>query len=486
MIADIKNDFGLESQKLTEMDYLACFNAQKEKSYALRIEPLRVRKNRLKVLRSWIQKNRELILNAVHSDFKKPHVEIIAHEILPVLSEIKYALSNLNQWAKPKLVDAPITYLGTYSHIQLEPKGTALIIAPWNFPFSLCIAPLVSALAAGNTACLKPSEQTPNTAAFISKMISEIFPENEVAVFEGDAEVSKKLLELPFDHIFFTGSPQIGKIVMKAAAENLSSVTLELGGKSPVIVDETVNINSAAKRIAWGKFVNNGQICLSPDYALVHESISKEFMEALKEQTVKLFLSDKSKGMNESENYGRIVNDKHTHRLSVLIDDAIAKGAEVVWGNIRDAKQNYLSPTILTKISKEALIMQEEIFGPVLPVLSYKNIQEAVNYINDKPKPLALYVFSNNSKTKTDLLQQTSSGTAVINDCLLQFAQSNLPFGGVNNSGIGKSHGYYGFMAFSNEKAVLKQKRGITALSFLYPPYNKLRKKIVELVLKLY
>jgi len=307
-----------------------------------------------------------------------------------------------------------------------------------------------------------------------------------VAVFEGDAEVSSRLLELPFDHIYFTGSPQIGKVVMKAAAENLSSVTLELGGKSPVIVDETVNINSAAKRIAWGKFVNNGQICLSPDYAFVHESISQKFMEALKEQTIKLFLSDKSQGIHESENYGRIVNNKHTLRLSHLIDDAIEKGAEVVWGNERDTKQNFIAPTILNKLSDDALILQEEIFGPVLPVLSYKNIKDVIDYVNGRPKPLALYVFSNNSKTKTDLLQHTSSGTAVINDCVLQFAHSNLPFGGVNNSGIGKSHGYYGFMAFSNEKAVLKQKRGITALSFFYPPYNKLRKKIVELVLKLY
>ena len=486
MLIEHPKGFEKNAILVTNEAFLACFQAQKARSLLMRSEPISARKIKLKKLRLWIKDNQQEILKAVFNDFQKPEAETMAHEILPVLSEIKHALTHLDRWTKPKKVDAPITFLGTFSHIQFEPKGVVLIISPWNFPFSLCLGPLVSAIAAGNTAIVKPSEMTPHTSRLIAKMIPEIFNTDEVAVFEGDVDVSKQLLRLPFDHIFFTGSPAVGKLVMKAAAENLSAVTLELGGKSPVIVDETVNIRTTARRIAWAKFVNNGQICVTPDYAFVHENIYDEFLEAVKRETIDLFTAGENNDFRTSPFYGRIVNDRHTRRLLSLIDDARNKGAKIFWGGESDIDKKFIAPTIITNISPDAAIMEEEIFGPILPVMVYENLEDVVGYINAKPKPLALYVFTHSNRTRDYILKSASSGTACINDCVLQFAHANLPFGGVNNSGIGKSHGHYGFLAFSNEKAVLKQKRGLTALSFFYPPYSNVRKKIIELVLKFY
>ncbi|HMP98195.1 MAG TPA: aldehyde dehydrogenase family protein [Cyclobacteriaceae bacterium] len=462
------------------------FQLQRTKSLEKRTASVSGRKQSLKKLKNWILVHKQDIIEAVYSDYRKPAVEVIAHEILPVLAEIKHTLSHLDQWTRPKKVDAPITYLGTRSYVQFEPKGVTLIIAPWNFPFNIAIVPLVSALAAGNTVFIKPSEQTPHTAALISKMIAAIFEQDEVVVFEGDASVSQNLLKLPFDHIYFTGSPAIGKLVMKAAAEHLSSVTLELGGKSPAIIDDTVNIKSTAKRIAWAKFVNNGQICVAPDYAYVHKNIFYEFVEALKQATEKLFKGNSQGGFDESGSYGRIVNERHLKRLLALLNDAKVKGAKVLIGGNFDLDSNFVEPTLITDVNENMELLQEEIFGPILPIIIYEDIERVLAEINNKPKPLALYVFSNRKSKQQYILKNTSSGTACINDCVLQYAHSNLPFGGVNNSGIGKSHGYYGFIAFSNEKAVLKQKSGITALSFFYPPYTKLTNKIVNLVLKLY
>ena len=457
--------------------------AQEIKSIELRGEPLANRKKRLKVLNDWIFANREKIKQAVHADFKKPLLEVDTSEIYPVVSEIRHALENLDGWAKPKKIDAPLTYLGTRAEVRFEPKGVCLIIAPWNFPFNLCLGPLVSCLAAGNTAIVKPSELTPHTSKLIKEMIDELFDEDVVAVVEGGIDISNCLLDIKVDHIFFTGSPAVGKVVMKAAAAHLTSVTLELGGKSPTIIDSTSSIADAAKRIAFGKFLNNGQTCIAPDYVLVEEKIKNKFIEALRKQVIALFGEQNSITEN-SPHYSRVVNERHFSRINQLLQDALQKGATLNMQGEVNARTNFIHPMILSDVSKDAKIMEEEIFGPVLPILTFNSAEEVIQLINSKPKPLALYIFSNSRKFRESVLSKTSAGSVVINDCVLQFTHPNLPFGGVNNSGIGKSHGQYGFMAFSNEKPVLRQKNGFSSLYFLYPPYTSGMKKIVDILLR--
>ena len=459
------------------------FAAQKAKSILLRLESIKGRKDQLRKLNAWIFANREKIKQAIHADFKKPLPEVDTSEIYPVVTEIRLAISNLEAWAKPKKIDAPLTYIGTRAEVRLEPKGLCLIVAPWNFPFNLCIGPLVSCLAAGNTAIIKPSELTPHTSKLIEEMVSEIFEEDRVAVIQGGEKISSYLFTLPFDHIFFTGSPAIGKIVMKAAAQNLASVTLELGGKSPTIIDSTANLEDAAKRIAFGKFLNNGQTCIAPDYALVEEKVKDRFIELLRISVLRLF-GEQSVISESSPHYARIVNDRHFSRINHLIQEAIQKGAKLEMSGAVNEQTRFIHPTILSYVSKDSKIMEEEIFGPVLPILTFREPQEVVEIINSKPKPLALYIFTGSNKFKENILSQTSAGSVVINDCVLQFTHPNLPFGGVNNSGLGKSHGQFGFMSFSNEKPVLSQKKGFSSPYLLYPPYTNSMKKLVNILLR--
>jgi aldehyde dehydrogenase (NAD+) len=462
---------------------LNAFDRQKQRSLALRLRPIKERKKLLKKLGRFILANRERIGQAVHQDFKKPLLEIDLSEIYPVMSEIRHAISKLDEWTSPQKVDAPITYLGTRSKIMYEPKGVCLIIAPWNYPFSLCFGPLVSCLAAGNTAIIKPSEMTPHTSALIAALASEFFEEDVVKVIEGGQEVSSALLSLPFDHIFFTGSPAVGKIIMKAAAENLTSVTLELGGKSPTIIDSTAPISDAAKRIAFGKFLNNGQTCIAPDYILVHEKVKDKFIESLKNEVVKLF-GENGKIDESSTSYARIVNQKHFKRLSQLLEEAVAHGAKIELGGEVNAQSNFIHPMILSNVSLASRMMEEEIFGPLLPIISYSSDEEVINLINSKPKPLALYIFSRSGSFKDKILASTSAGSVCINECVIQFTHANLPFGGVNNSGIGKSHGYYGFLEFSNQKPVLKQMSRFSSIESLYPPFKPKLKFLVDMMLK--
>jgi aldehyde dehydrogenase (NAD+) len=459
------------------------FQRLKTKSLQLRLQSVKERKKLLKEFLEFILTNRERIANAIHQDFKKPFGEIDLSEIYPVVSEIRYAIDHLDEWTDIKKVNAPINYIGTRSEIQIEPKGVCLIIAPWNFPFNLCFGPLVSCLAAGNTAIIKPSEMTPNTSALIAALVSEFFDEDIVKVIEGGAEVSTELLTYPFDHIFFTGSPAIGKIVMRAASEHLTSVTLELGGKSPTIIDEKAELKSAANRIAFGKFLNNGQTCIAPDYILVHEKVKDKFIELLKAEVVRLFGAN-GKVDESVQSYARIVNERHFTRLNQLLEDAILHGAKIELGGDVNSKTNFIHPMILSKVSPQARIMQEEIFGPLLPVLSYSTESEMVTMINSRPKPLALYIFSGNKHFQKDILSKISAGSACINDCVIQFTHPNLPFGGVNNSGIGKSHGYAGFLEFSNQKPVLKQLTRFSAISLLYPPYTAKMKNLINMMLK--
>lgn len=461
------------------------FERQRAQSGLLRRESTANRKERLKKLRAWIHDNRTAIHEAAYADFGKPSVEVDGVEIFHVLQEIDYALKNLDQWTRPLKVDAPFTMLGTRSYIQYEPRGVCLIISPWNYPFSLAVGPMVSALAAGNTVILKPSELTPHVSALLSKMVQDLFKSDEAVVFEGGPEVSQHLLSLPFDHIFFTGSPAVGKLVMKAAAENLASVTLELGGKSPTIVTDSANLRDAAKRTAVAKFINNGQTCIAPDYVLVDEKVVDQFVKKLIEQTQKLFKQE-SETFENSTSYCRMVNDRHFSRVNGLVQDALEKGAKIEFGGKVDAATRFIHPLVLTQVARDARVLEEEIFGPVLPVVTYKKIDEAVAFVNSKPKPLALYVFSDSAKVQQKILTETSAGAACINDCAIHFLHHGLPFGGVNNSGIGKSHGHYGFVAFSNEKPVLRQRSGMTSISVFYPPYTKLSRRIMDWFLKLF
>jgi aldehyde dehydrogenase (NAD+) len=449
----------------------------------LRSESPRKRKERLHRLRDAIVEYSPRVREAVFKDFgKNPHEAEIS-EILTVLAELRNALKHVETWARPTEVDTPLTYLGTSSEIRYEPKGTCLIISPWNYPFNLCMGPLVSALAAGNNAILKPSELTPHTSAVIRELVVQTFAQEEVWVAEGDAQVATYLLSLPFNHIFFTGSPGVGKVVMKAAATNLASVTLELGGKSPAVIDETANLRDAARRIAWGKLLNCGQTCLAPDYVMIHESRQAEFISLLKGSVAEVY--GRGGAVTEaSPDYMRIISDRHFQRLAGLLEDATRAGATVELGGSASAPSRFFPPVILRNAPRSSRVMQEEIFGPILPVNSYRDVSEVVGLINNLPAPLSAYIFSRSRKFREHIVTHTSAGAVVVNDCVVHFSHEGLPFGGVNNSGIGRSHGYHGFLAFSNEKPVLRQKSGFTSLSALYPPYTGATDRIIRFMKK--
>jgi aldehyde dehydrogenase (NAD+) len=468
----------IEPSTVQESTLRENFILLKQKSQSLKTEATAARKEKLKKLRDWILANRTAIKEAMFSDFRKHPTEVEAIELFSVLSEIRKALVCLDDWVAPKSVITPLTMMGSRSYILTEPRGVCLILAPWNYPFLLCVGPLVSALAAGNTVVIKPSEHTAHVSAIINKMTREVFDPSIVSCYEGGVEVSQKLLQLPFDHIFFTGSPGVGKVVMKAAAENLASVTLELGGKSPAIIASDARIDEAAERTAVSKFVNNGQTCTAPDYVLVDETVAEDYIARLVEKIKNHFLED-NQFIEQSSNYCRIVNDSQYQRLNELLKEALNDGARVRWGGLHDAASRFFHPTVLSNVATKSRLMCEEIFGPVLPVITFRKLEEAIAFVNAKPKPLALYVFSQSASVQERVLSETSSGGACINDCGIHFFQHNLPFGGVNHSGLGKSHGYYGFLAFSNQKSVLKQRNGLTSVKMLYPPYTKRTAKIL-------
>lgn len=473
---------GLQKENVEQSYVEAAFGRLRQKSVQLKTEPISDRKKRLARLLKWVMSNRDRIKTAVFKDFQKPPTEVDISEVYPVVGEIKNALSHLDRWSSATQVEATINYLGTRSEVRYEPKGICLIISPWNFPFNLCVGPLVSCLAAGNAAILKPSEETPHTSKLIAEMTQEVF-DGEVIAMEGDKHVASSLLELPFDHIFFTGSTAVGKIVMKAAAVNLASVTLELGGKSPAIIHASARIKEAAKRIAFGKFLNSGQTCIAPDYLLVQESVFDRFVSALKVQIEALFGEGHQIDQNSSS-YGRIINSKHFNRLKQLLDAAIESGAKVELSGDINEKTNFFHPVLLSHVAKDSQIMQEEIFGPILPIITFREQHEVLEVISTQAKPLALYVFAGNKNFRESVINRTTAGSVCINDCVLQFTHPNLPFGGVNGSGIGKSHGYSGFLAFSNEKPVLKQKRGFALAYLFYPPFSNRMKMIFEPILR--
>lgn len=464
-------------------DYRQDFDNLRKTSLQWRSSTSKERKDRIGKILDWIHQNTSKIHQALFDDFRKPPAETDLSEIFPATLEIKHTLKKLDQWMKPQKVKSILAMTGTSGKIVYEPKGVALIISPWNYPFNLTIGPLISAIAAGCPAIIKPSELTPHTSDLIKAMVKELFDPSEVQVIIGDVEVSQSLLEHPFDHIFFTGSPAVGKIIMASAAKNLSSVTLELGGKSPTIVHQDADLGDAASKIISGKFLNCGQTCVAPDYVLVHQDVKEKLLMELKVSIQKMY-DPNYEGIEQSKDLARIINQKNFSRLQSLLEDAISKGAKIEFGGSSDPDNLYLEPTLLSLVDPSMDILEEEIFGPLLPIVTYSTLDDAISWINSKPKPLALYYFGKDTKPYDQVLKETSSGNVVLNDCLLHFLHPNLPFGGVNNSGIGKSHGYFGFLAFSNEKGVLEQRVGFNNSSLLKPPYDKKTQKLISSLTK--
>jgi aldehyde dehydrogenase (NAD+) len=433
------------------------------------------RLSQLRTCAEMLEVNEGAVCNALRADLGKSAGETFLGELAVLFSELKFIIKRLPCWMKPERAGTALFHLPGSSRICSEPLGVALIIGPWNYPFQLLLAPAIGALAAGNCAVLKPSELAPYTSRLIAKLIAKYFPRELITVVEGGVETSRSLLAEKFDHIFFTGGGAVGRIVALAAAETLTPVTLELGGKSPCIVHHDADLTVSARRIAWGKFFNAGQTCVAPDYLLVHAGIKDALLHGIKAQ-VKRFYTDNPKNCSE---YGRIVNRAHFGRLHALLRDG-----EVFMGGDFDPDRLYIGPTILTNVSPESGVMGSEIFGPILPVMEYENLDDAMALVRSRPKPLALYFFSRDPAAVEHVLTRTTSGGAVINDVIVHVSSQTLPFGGVGESGMGRYHGKASFDVFSNKKAVMKRPFYLD-LPLRYPPYGRklgILKKVFRLI----
>ncbi|MEZ4897720.1 MAG: aldehyde dehydrogenase family protein [Saprospiraceae bacterium] len=458
----------------------ALFATQYAHRHHLARSSWRERSRRLKALAEAILQHQAEIQKALYDDFHKPNGETDMIEIYPILHEIRHARRNLREWTRRRQVPTSLPFIGSRSYIYPEAKGVALIISPWNFPVNLSIIPLISAIAAGNTVIIKPSENVPHTALVIEKLLGKVFPPEEVAVVQGGAETSQELLKMPFHHIFFTGSERVGKIIMQAAAQHLTSVTLELGGKTPTIVDLSAHLTQAARRIVAAKFSNAGQICISPDHLFVHEQVYEPFMQALQDAIDSMFGKDPA----TSPSYARVVNKQQWDRLKTALESAVESGAHTRYGGQWRAADRYIQPTLLSDVSSETKLMQEEIFGPLLPVNKYRNLDEVIATINAGPKPLTLYVYTNAKAVEQKVLRETNSGNVCVNNSALHFYNSDLPFGGVNASGIGKSHGHFGFLEFTNQKAVYDQVFRYSLIDLIFPPIRAWKTWLINLVIR--
>ncbi len=433
------------------------FKSGKTKGLDFRIE-------QLKRLKKVLSDNEEAISEALKEDLGKSRFESYVSEIGILLNEIEHAVKNLRSWAKPKRVHTPPIHFPATSHLYSEPLGVTLILGPWNYPVQLVIAPLIGSMAAGNCSLLKPSELAPKSSRLISRLIRDNFDPGYVTVVEGDSGTAQQLLEQTFDYIFFTGGTSVGRSIAMAAAKNLTPATLELGGKSPCIVDSDIHVTHTAERIVWGKFFNAGQTCVAPDYLLVQNNIKSGLIEAMKE-TINRFYGPDPK---TSPDYARIINERHFQRLKGLLN------GDIVYGGETDADKRYIAPTLVDKVGWDDDVMVDEIFGPILPILGYDNLEECITRINSRPKPLALYVFSNDRQIQTRVLEETSAGGCTINDTLVHLSTAALPFGGVGESGYGKYHGRASFDLFSNKKSVMRRWFALD-VPFRYPPFeNKL------------
>ena len=451
------------------------FKLQSEPSNILRLRnsSLKERIEKIKRIENFIcnESNHKTITDALYKDLRKSNEEVITTEITPTLLNIKQVLRNLKQWMKDEYMPTPITMVGMSSYVKYESKGNILMISPWNYPVFLSLYPLIYGIAAGNAVIIKPSEISSYTSKVIANMLQTLFSENEVAVIQGSVKESTELLKLPFNHIHFTGSPKVGKIVMEAAAKNLSGITLELGGKSPVIVDGTGDIKKIAEKIAWGKTLNCGQTCIAPDFALVKKDQLTDFTKHFK-NSIDKFYNAKSQGIENSKDYGRIIDENNFKRVESHLKDALNKGAKIECGGELNMVDKFIAPTLLTNINLEMMVMQEEIFGPILPILTYEKNSEVIGLFQKMPSPLAIYIMSSNKKNIKFFMENTVSGGVSVNELMMTVVNPNLPFGGVNNSGIGKSGGKHSFVDFSNEKGVVKKNFG-NMLKLVYPPFNK-------------
>ncbi len=444
----------------------AFFRSGKTRDIGFRIDML-------KKLKEVISANEKDILAAVFADLHKEETDAYATELSGVYNEIKIAISSVRDWAAREKVTTPVFMRPSKSYIYKEPYGVTLIIAPWNYPFQLLMMPLVGAIAAGNTAILKPSELSGHTASVMEKIINTAFPPEFIRVIQGAVEETQALLALPLDYIFFTGSVPVGKAVMAAAARNLTPLTLELGGKSPAIVHETANLETAASRIAWGKFLNAGQTCIAPDYVLVHESVQDRFLNNLIKVIRKFYGEDASK----HPRYCRIINDRHFLRLAALIDQG-----KTVYGGKTDAAERYIEPTLLCPVGWDHPVMQDEIFGPILPIIPYSDLDDAIRGINERPKPLSLYMFVNDKVVRRKIIRETSFGGGAVNNTIMHIVSHYLPFGGVGPSGMGRYHGKYSFDAFSHTKSILRSYNSADVVDAAQPHRGKMMKWILKMM----
>ena len=430
------------------------FNSNQTKDIGFRIE-------QLKKLKLVIKSREKVLYEAIYNDFKKSEFDTYSTELSFIYHEVDEFIKKLPRWAKQKRVKTNLVNLPARSYIIPEPFGVCLIIGAWNYPYQLSLVPLVSAIASGNTVILKPSEIPSATSAVLAKLINENFPSELMMVVEGGISETAALLDQKLDKIFFTGSTQVGKIVYQAAAKNLTPVTLELGGKSPVIVTRSCNLKDSAKRIVWAKFLNSGQTCIAPDYVLVDEMVKNEFLLQLKDYIKKFDYSF------DNNNYVQIINERNFHRLTELIDEQ-----KIYYGGKTDLQKRYIAPTLLTDVTFSDKVMADEIFGPILPVISYSDINEAIVKIKSRPKPLACYIFTNDKEIKNKLLKEISFGGGAVNDAIMHISNNNLPFGGIGNSGIGSYHGKAGFITFSHFKSILEKPFWLEP-NLKYPPYTK-------------
>ncbi len=463
-------------------EIMRLYNLQQNHQYVQSMVSVDERLKKLKSLQKAILAYRIEFQEAMFKDYNKPAPEVDMAEIFPVLNELKLVLRKLKSWTGKHRVGTPWFLLGANSYIHHEPKGHCLIVSPWNFPIHLTLLPLIYSYGAGNVTMIKPSEYTPFTTVVVKKIINEIFSAEEAAIVDGDVVVSTQVLSLKFNHIFFTGSPKVGKIVMKAAAEHLCSVTLELGGKSPMIIDKSADLKLASIYAGATKFVNGGQYCIAPDYIFIHSSIKDEFILLLIEQIKHRYGADDA-AMLQGD-YAHIVNSMHTARVHAHIEDAMHKGANLVyrWGD--DTVQDYIGPVIFTDTTDEMTICREEIFGPIILIKTFNDIQEVIDHVRKGEKPLSLYLFSRNASVNRRIRKEISAGGMDINSVAFHYYNYNLPFGGINNSGIGKSHGFYSFQEFTNAKSIFNQWWPWPSGVSMFPPFTALKKKMINFLIK--
>ncbi len=448
-------------------------NEQKDYFYSGATLDVSFRKKSLKKLLSVIKKRESEIAEAIAKDFKKPLFESFITESGIIEDEIKFMLKRTVKLAKIKRAKTPVFHFRSSSYIVPEPYGNVLVISPWNYPFQLALSPLIGAVAAGNCAVIKPSELSPNTSEIIAEIIAESFMPGHVCVVNGGREVSEALLDEKFDYIFYTGGENVGKIVMRKASENLTPVTLELGGKSPCIVDKTADIDLSAKRIVWGKFLNAGQTCVAPDYILVDESVSEELKKRMVHYINKFYGTEPRK----SPDYARIINERHTARLIGLMKDC-----SIYFGGDSDEKEKYISPTIINSPTWESPVMNEEIFGPILPVINYSDLDSVLDIIKKSSKPLALYLFSKSKTTESEIMMTVSFGSGAVNDTIINAGSAYIPFGGVGSSGMGSYHGIKSFETFTHYKGIIKKSNAID-INLRYPPYTDKKLKLLKKIL---